>query len=66
MRRRALFLDRDGVLNQDHGYVGSIARTEILPGVLGALRSSSTHGVALIIVTNQSGIAHGHYGWSDF
>ena len=58
-RRRAAFLDRDGVINRDTGYVHRIADFELLPGVVVALKRLQAAGYALIIVTNQSGLARG-------
>jgi D,D-heptose 1,7-bisphosphate phosphatase len=60
-RRRALFLDRDGVLNIDHGYVGSRDRFEWVDGALDAIRHATQAGWHVFIVTNQSGIARGLY-----
>lgn len=57
--RRAAFLDRDGVINRDIGYVHRIADFELLPGVVGALQRLQLTGHALIVVTNQSGLARG-------
>ena len=64
--RRAALLDRDGVLNVDHGYVGRIADFEWLPGVPAALAQLQQAGYALVVVTNQSGIARGYYSEADF
>ncbi|MSP03511.1 MAG: HAD-IIIA family hydrolase [Acetobacteraceae bacterium] len=59
--RRALFLDRDGVINVDHGHVGSRERFEWIPGALDAIRHASASGWHVFIVTNQSGVARGFY-----
>ncbi|HEX2941280.1 MAG TPA: HAD family hydrolase [Rhodopila sp.] len=59
--RRALFLDRDGVLNLDHGYVGSRDRFEWVDGALDAIRHATASGWHVFIVTNQSGVARGLY-----
>lgn len=59
--RRAVFLDRDGVINRDHGYVHRWADFEFLPGVLDAAARLSAAGWALVVVTNQSGIARGYF-----
>ena len=60
-RRKALFLDRDGVLNIDHGYVGSRDRFEWVDGALDAIRHATQAGWHVFIVTNQSGVARGLY-----
>ena len=61
LRRRALFLDRDGVINVDHGYVGSRDRFEFMPGALAAIRAATEAGWHVFVVTNQSGVARGLY-----
>lgn len=63
---RALFLDRDGVLNFDHGYIGKIADFEVIPGVFEALAQAVSLGYRLIIITNQSGIARGYFSEADY
>jgi D-glycero-D-manno-heptose 1,7-bisphosphate phosphatase len=66
LRRRALFLDRDGVINIDHGWVGTRERFSFMPGALAAIRAASDAGWHVFIVTNQSGIARGHYDEQAF
>jgi D-glycero-D-manno-heptose 1,7-bisphosphate phosphatase len=61
LRRRALFLDRDGVLNIDHGYVGSQEQFEWMEGALKAVAHATQAGWHVFIVTNQSGVARGRY-----
>jgi D-glycero-D-manno-heptose 1,7-bisphosphate phosphatase len=61
LRRRALFLDRDGVINVDHGYVSTRERFEFMPGALDAIRFATQAGWHVFIVTNQSGVARGYY-----
>lgn len=62
MDRPALFLDRDGVLNVDHGYVGSQDRWEWVEGAREAVALACAHGWHVFVVTNQAGIARGLYG----
>ena len=59
--RRAVFLDRDGTLNREVGYIGDPAGLELLPGVPAALARLATAGFALVVVTNQSAIGRGIY-----
>jgi D,D-heptose 1,7-bisphosphate phosphatase len=61
LHRRALFLDRDGVINHDHGYVGSRDRFEWTPGALETIVHATRAGWHVFIVTNQSGVARGLY-----
>ena len=61
LRRKALFLDRDGVLNVDHGYVGSREHFDWVDGALDTIRHATQSGWHVFIVTNQSGVARGHY-----
>ena len=58
---RAVFLDRDGVLNEDNGYTYELSDLRMLDGVVEGLRKISSLGYKLIIVSNQSGIARGFY-----
>jgi D,D-heptose 1,7-bisphosphate phosphatase len=59
--RRALFLDRDGVVNVDHGHVGTRERFEWMPGALDTIRLATARGWHVFVVTNQSGVARGLY-----
>ena len=59
--RRAVFLDRDGTLNVEKDYLYKIEDFEFLPGVFQALKRLREAGFALVVVTNQSGVARGYY-----
>ena len=62
----ALFLDRDGTLIEDPGYLSDPDDVRVLAGVPEALRRFRAAGHALVVVTNQSGIGRGLYGWDDY
>ncbi len=63
---KALFLDRDGVINIDSGYVYKIEDFIFCDGVFEALRHFQNLGYLIIIITNQSGIGRGYYKKEDF
>ena len=60
-----MILDRDGVINIDHGYVGTRARFEFIPGAREAIALATANGWYVFVVTNQSGVARGHYTEAD-
>lgn len=62
----AIFLDRDGTINVDHGYVSEIDNFEFIDGVIDAMRELKRMGFALVLVTNQSGIARGMFSEDQF
>lgn len=66
MSRSCIFLDRDGVINRDTGYVWRWADFEFIPGAPEAMRELNQAGHALVIITNQSGIARGYYSNDDY
>lgn len=61
MKQRALFLDKDGVINVDHGYVSTPERTDFIGGIFELCRAATKHGYLNVVVTNQAGIARGYY-----
>jgi D-glycero-D-manno-heptose 1,7-bisphosphate phosphatase len=64
--RAAAFLDRDGTIIEERAYLADPDGVELLPGSLDALRLLARAGYALVVVTNQSGIARGLYTEADF
>lgn len=64
--RRAAFIDRDGVINEDLGHVGRLEQFHLLPGAAEGLRRLAAHGFLLVVVTNQAGIAKGMYTEDDY
>lgn len=63
---RALFLDRDGVINVNRGYVHTAEQTEWVPGIFELCSAARDAGYKLVVVTNQAGIARGYYSESEF
>lgn len=64
--RKALFLDRDGVINVDYGYVYQKEKFEFTEGIFDLLKLFRQEGYQIFIVTNQSGIGRGYYHENDF
>lgn len=62
----ALFLDRDGVIIEDHHYMSDPDQVEVFPGVAQKLGEFAAAGIPVIVVTNQSGIGRGYFTWTDF
>ena len=65
-QRPALLLDRDGVVNHDHGYVATRERFEFVDGIFDLARRAVDCGYLVAIVTNQAGIARGYYPEAQF
>ncbi|NLB34696.1 MAG: D-glycero-beta-D-manno-heptose 1,7-bisphosphate 7-phosphatase [Elusimicrobia bacterium] len=63
---RAVFVDRDGTINQDHGYVSRIQDFDLISGALEALRMLRKENFLIVVITNQSGIARGYYTERDY
>ena len=65
MTSAAVFLDRDGTLNVDKGYVHRTEDWEWIPGAIAAIAALKKAGFLVIVITNQAGIARGYYDESD-
>ena len=59
--RPAVLLDRDGTINEQMGYVNHLSRFHLLPGAARAIRGLNEAGLAVVVVTNQSGLARGYF-----
>jgi len=66
MSKKVVFLDRDGVINKEVGYLHKIEDFEFIKGVFDACLYFQSLGCQIIIVTNQSGIGRNYYNESDF
>lgn len=62
----AVFLDRDGTLNEEVGYLAREEDLRLLPGAAAAVAALNARGIPVVVVTNQSGIGRGYYGWREF
>lgn len=60
------FLDRDGVINIDHGYVSAQAQFEWMPGIREVIATLKEQGLRVVVLTNQSGIGRGYYTEPEF
>ncbi len=61
MKRPAVFIDRDGTINEQMGYINHISRFVLLPGTAEAIRLLNRHQYFVIIISNQSGVARGYF-----
>lgn len=64
--KKALFLDRDGVINHDYGYVFKTEDVAFIDGIFQLCRSAQEKGYLIIIVTNQSGIERGFFTEAEY
>lgn len=64
-QRRAIFLDRDGTINEDVGYLSDIRNLKIIPGTKEAVDLLRKEGFLIFIITNQSGLARGFFTHGD-
>lgn len=65
-RRRALFLDRDGAVVEEAGYLCCVDDIVVISGAAGVIAAANKRGIPVVMVTNQSGIGRGYYGWAEF
>ncbi len=61
MKKPAVFLDRDGTINEEMGYINHLSRFRLLPEAAPAIRRLNEAGVPVVVVTNQSGAARGYF-----
>lgn len=66
MSKPALFLDRDGVINVDHGYVHKPEDFDFVDGIFELVKCANKFGYFTVVVTNQAGIGRGYYNENDF
>lgn len=66
MSRKAAFIDRDGVLNEERAFVHRIEDFAFVPGAIAALQILQGAGYLLVVITNQSGIARGLYAEAEY
>ena len=57
----AVFMDRDGTINEERGYLGDPCGLNILPGVVDAIRLINENRIKAVVITNQSGVARGYF-----
>ena len=60
-KQPAVFLDRDGTVNEQMGYINHISRFILLPGAASAIRTLNEQHIPVVVVTNQSGLARGYF-----
>jgi D-sedoheptulose 7-phosphate isomerase/D-glycero-D-manno-heptose 1,7-bisphosphate phosphatase len=65
MTRPGVLLDRDGTIIEDSGYVGSVDRVQFVDGAIDAIAKLNRAGMPVVVVSNQAGVARGHYGIED-
>ena len=66
MLNKGLFLDRDGVINIDHGYVHKVQDFDFVSGIFDLTREAVNKGYLIFVITNQAGIGRGLYSLSEF
>lgn len=63
--KKAVFLDRDGTINQEVGYISRPEQVRLLPGAAGAIADLRQAGFAVVVISNQSGLARGYFTEDD-
>jgi histidinol-phosphate phosphatase family protein len=66
MKRRAAFLDRDGTIVEDAHYLANPDDVRLMPGAADAIAMLNSHGIVVVVITNQSGIARGFFTVADY
>lgn len=64
--RPAVFLDRDGVIVEETGYLHRVADIRFIQGAIAAIAKLNRRAIPVVVVTNQSGIGRGYYGWPEY
>ncbi len=64
-KKIAVFLDRDGTINEEVGFLGEEDRVKLLPGVGESIRKINLRGLLVVVVTNQSGVGRGYFTLED-
>jgi D-glycero-D-manno-heptose 1,7-bisphosphate phosphatase len=64
--RPALFVDRDGTVVEDTGYLSRVNDLALIPGAAKVIAAANQYGTPVVLVTNQSGIGRGYYSWTEF
>ena len=62
MKRRAVFMDRDGTVSEEVGYINHVSRLRVFPWALPAIRQINRSSFLAVLVTNQAGVARGYPG----
>ena len=65
-KQSALFLDRDGVIIEDKHYISNPSKVELCNGIKDVIKSAYENGFIIVIITNQSGIGKGLFGWDEY
>jgi D-glycero-D-manno-heptose 1,7-bisphosphate phosphatase len=62
----ALFLDRDGVVVEEVGYLGRVEDVALIPGAAAVIAAANARRIPVVLVSNQAGIGRGYFGWREF